>query len=101
MGIESLVAFDVEVYDYFTYDIAEDAFLPGMQLDMNRESIHGRDTYVITNNIGVCDEKIAVPNSDAGRIVFSETVKKECAASISGKNIYFDGIYGIKSFLCS
>lgn len=96
LGIEGIISFDVEVYDYFSYDIAEDAFLPDMNLEINSEKMQGKDTYVLSNNIGICSEKIAVPNSDAEKVIFSQATVKACTTTVNGKNLYFDGIYSIK-----
>lgn len=97
LSIETLVSFDVEVYDYFAYDIVQDAFLPGMSLELQTETVSGGDTFVLTNNVGICSEKIQVPNVDADTVLYSSVVQKECNSYIEGKNIYFEGIYGIES----
>lgn len=96
LSIEVLASFDVEVYDYFTYNIAQDAFLPGMLLELNTEAVNSGDSFVLTNNVGVCAEKISVQD-EAEAILYSTVTQKECNAYIEGKNIYFDGIYGIEA----
>lgn len=96
LSVEVLASFDVEVYDYFTYNVAQDAFLPGMLLELSTEAVNGNDSFVLTNNVGVCAEKISV-NDEAEAVLYSTVTQKECNAYIEGKNIYFDGIYGIEA----
>lgn len=97
LSIEALVSFDVEVYDYFVYDITQDAFLPGMSLELKTENVRGSDTFVLSNNVGVCSEKLSVPNADVEAVLYSSVKQKECNSYIEGKNIYFEGIYSIES----
>lgn len=97
LSIESLISFEVEVFDYFTYDITQDAFLPGMALELNTETPHSNDTFVLTNNVGICSDKLSVANGDVETVLFSSVRPKECNSYVEGKNIYFDGIYSIES----
>ncbi len=97
LGVEALVSFEVEVFDFFSVKIVKDAFLPGMELELKKEEICGMNTFLLTNNVGICSEKISVPEGDIESVLFSSVIASECHAYIENKNIYFDGIYKVTS----
>ncbi len=97
LSVEALLSFEVEVFDFFSVSTVRDAFLPGMEFELKRENISGINTFILSNNIGVCSEKMSIPEGDIASVLYSSVTVNECNSYIEGKNIYFDGIYKITS----
>lgn len=98
VGVEALLSFDVEVFDQCECTLAEDAFMPGMDIVLKKEEIKDSCTEIEQFDIGICSEKISIENADICEVLFVQVQPSVCTAYIGGGNIYFDGMYTIKAY---
>lgn len=95
--VEMIISFDVEAFDCYEYTIMEDAFLPGANTEVNKCNLSFENNTIVTENVGICSDKLYVENGDIDKILISFAEVKDCNAYIKDKNIYFDGIYSVKA----
>lgn len=95
--VEMLISFDVEAFDGYEYNVTEDAFFPGANTDIKKCGLNFENDIIVTENIGICSDKLYVENGDIDKILISFAEVKDCNAYVKDKNIYFDGIYNLKA----
>lgn len=95
--VTMLISFDVEAFDNYAQTLTEDAFLPGADVSIKKSSLSFENDIIISENIGVCSDKLSVENGDIDKILLSTVTVKECTSYIRNKNICLDGIYDIKT----
>lgn len=95
--VEMLLSFDVKAYNNYEFNIIEDAFLPAAVTISDNCDLTFENNILINENIGICSDKFNIEDSGIDKILMSSVAVKECTSYVKNKNVYFDGIYDIKT----
>lgn len=95
--VEMLLSFDVKAYNNYEFNVIEDAFLPTAVTITDKCDLTFENNILINENIGICTDKFNIEDSGIDKILMSSVTVKECTSYIKNKNVYFDGIYDIKT----
>ncbi len=95
--VEGLISMEIEAYEYYDTDIVEDAFVPDARLEQEKITFQGSDTFILQNNVGICQEKLKTDKLLASKVIFSDVTAKSCTAAIKGRSVYYEGRYLLKA----